>query len=113
VGDNQVVEMVNVAFQVYNKQGVPQLAAPMALANIWSGMPNCATNDGDGIALWDNVSKRWVLMQFAVSSAPYYLCFAVSTTANAIGSYVRYEVSTGNTFPDYPVCFMMTILFVQ
>jgi hypothetical protein len=47
VGDNQVVQMVNLALQVYNKQGVPQLAAPVALANIWSMMPNCATNDGD------------------------------------------------------------------
>jgi hypothetical protein len=66
-------------------------------------MPNCATNDGDPIALWDRVSQRWILMQFAVRAAPYDLCFAVSTTADATGTYFRYELSTGNTFPDFPV----------
>jgi hypothetical protein len=111
VGDNQVVQMVNLAYQVYNKQGVAQLAAPMALANIWAGTPNCATNDGDPIVLWDKVSKRWVLMQFAVKSSPYYLCFAVSTTGDARGSYVRYELSTGTTFPDFPVRLPMIPFF--
>jgi hypothetical protein len=113
VGDDQVVQMVNLAYQVYNKQGTPLLAAPLALANIWTGMPNCNTNDGDPIALWDKTSKRWVLMQFAVRAAPYDLCFAVSTTADARGTFVRYELSTGNTFPDYPVSFSMLILFAR
>jgi hypothetical protein len=42
VGPTQVVEMTNGAYQVYDKEtGEGLLAAPMALANIWTGADEC------------------------------------------------------------------------
>lgn len=112
VGRTQVVEMTNSAYQVYNKEtGEGLLEAPMALANIWSGTDRCSTSDGDPIPLYDSVNDRWVLMQFAVRHAPYYLCFAVSETDDATGSYHLFRHSTGSVFPD--VSLLVTRVFVS
>jgi hypothetical protein len=104
VGKNdQVVQMVNVAYQVYSKTtGQGLLDAPMALSQIWTGIDKCDTSDGDPIVLYDQHHDRWLLLQFAVDSSPYYLCFAVSETDDATGSFYRFRHDTGTSFPDFP-----------
>jgi hypothetical protein len=47
------------------------------------------------------LANRWVFSQFSVSTTPYLQCIAVSTTADAAGTYNRYSFQYNN-FDDYP-----------
>ncbi|WP_174505190.1 hypothetical protein [Streptacidiphilus carbonis] len=105
VGSTQIVEVVNTAYAVYSKTG-STLLGPTNTSALWSGFGGfCqSANDGDATVRWDTLAGRWVLQQFAnVSSAsgPYYECVAVSTSADATGSWNRYSYQF-STFPDYP-----------
>ncbi|MDI2130141.1 hypothetical protein [Yinghuangia seranimata] len=105
VGSTQIVEVVNTAYAVYSKTGAT-LLAPTNTSTLWSGFGgSCQTaNDGDATVRWDTLANRWVIQQFAnvtSSSGPYYECVAVSTSADATGSYNRYSFQFTN-FPDYP-----------
>jgi hypothetical protein len=105
VGASQIVETVNTAYAVYSKSGTTVLA-PTDTSTLWSGFGgSCqSTNDGDAVVRWDTLAGRWVVTQFAnvsSSAGPYYECVAVSTGADATGSYYRYSFQYAN-FPDYP-----------
>ncbi|MFB8128764.1 hypothetical protein [Streptomyces mirabilis] len=105
VGSSQIVETVNTAYAVYSKTGTTVLA-PTNTSTLWSGFGGSCqtTNDGDAVVRWDTLASRWVVTQFAnvsSSSGPYYECMAVSTSADATGSYNRY-VYQFSSFPDYP-----------
>jgi hypothetical protein len=105
VGSTQIVEVVNTAYAVFSKTGTTVLA-PTSTSALWSGFGGfCqSANDGDATVAWDAIANRWIVQQFAnVSSAsgPYYECVAVSTSADATGSYYRYSYQFSN-FPDYP-----------
>ena len=101
-GLTQVAELVNTRFAVYNKTG-GLLYGPVNTNTIWSGFGGgCQTNnDGDGQVQWDPLAQRWVVDQFSVSTTPFLMCLAVSTTTDPTGSYNRYSFSYSN-FPDYP-----------
>jgi hypothetical protein len=102
VGRKQYVEMVNNALRVYNKKtGEPETEV-LAFSDFWADLPNCATNQGDPIVTYDQFNDRWILMRFKADEAPYFLCFAVSTTDDAAGNYYLYSLDFGDTFPDYP-----------
>lgn len=102
VGRTQYVEMVNNALRVYNKDtGEPETDV-LSFADFWADLPNCSTNHGDPIVIYDQFNDRWVLMRFKAGAAPYFLCFAVSTTDDAAGNYYLYSLDFGSTFPDYP-----------
>ncbi len=61
-----------------------------------------SNNDGDIIAQWDMVAHRWLLAQ-NVFTGNYGVCMAVSTTADANGTYYLYQFPVlNNGFPDYP-----------
>src|SRR6266498_3104796 len=67
----------------------------------------CSVQDaGDPVVLYDALSDRWLLSQFAfasVSAPPYHECVAVSKTADPTGAYYVYDfVTAGNELPDYP-----------
>jgi hypothetical protein len=102
-GLTQYVELVNQKYAVYSKTGTLQFG-PVNTNTLWSGFGGgCQTNnDGDGMILWDAIAQRWVADQFSVSTTPFLMCVAVSTTTSATGSYNRYSFSYGTTFPDYP-----------
>ena len=105
VGDTQIVEWVNVSWEVFDKSGNTVLG-PIDGNALWeSGIPGtlCANNDsGDPIAQWDKVAHRWLLFQ-NVFVSPYAVCIAISTSADATGTYNVYQFSVpGNGFPDYP-----------
>jgi hypothetical protein len=108
IGDNQIVQWVNVQFAVFDLNGNNLLFNGQHYVNgnvVFSGLPHCgASNSGDIIAQWDKIAHRWVMYQPRFS-APYYDCFAISQTADATGAYYTYEFPTyqnSNNFPDYP-----------
>jgi len=105
VGTTQFVETVNVALAVFNKSTGAVVYGPVNINTLWTGFgTGCATNnDGDPTVVFDHIANRWVISQFSVSSLPYTQCVAVSTTADATGSYNRYAFVYDNTgFNDYP-----------
>jgi len=77
-------------------------SVPTAGNSFWSGFggPCEANNDGDPIALWDDRAQRWVMSQFVVDD-PGQQCFAISTSADPLGSYHRYQFDFPD-FGDYP-----------
>ncbi len=103
VGATQYVQWVNTAFAVFDKGG-SRVYGPADGSTLWQGFGGpCETeNSGDAIALYDKAANRWVLSQFAVETAPYSQCIAVSTTSDATGPYRRFAYSFGNDFNDYP-----------
>jgi hypothetical protein len=106
-GSTQYVQWVNVAFAVFDKTSGARLSGPTLGNSLFSalGGPCAQYNDGDPIAQWDKVNKRWILTQFAVSQgsrAGYMQCVAVSTTEDATGAYNLYSYNYGSLFNDYP-----------
>jgi hypothetical protein len=107
VGDSQVVQWVNICYAVFNKSTGALIAGPFEGTSFWSGFggPCEANNDGDPIIQWDKVNHRWLAAQNVfntpVYNPPYYTCVAVSQTADATGSYFRYQFPQPG-FPDYP-----------
>ncbi len=110
VGPNHYVQMINLIFAVYDKNGniVPG-GEPRAGSDIWQGFGGiCETNnDGDPIILYDHLADRWMFSQFAFFDSMFrgHQCIAVSTTPDPTGPYHRYDflVSPGSfNFPDYP-----------
>jgi hypothetical protein len=105
VGDFQLIQWVNLSWAVFDKSG-NALTGPIDGNALWAALPpgsSCATqNSGDPIAQWDRFAHRWVLSQ-NVFTSPYAVCIAVSTSADATGTYYVYQFSVpGNGFPDYP-----------
>jgi hypothetical protein len=111
VGPNHYVEMVNLAFAVYDKQG-NLLLGPVDTGTLWSGfaVPDCTDPSGDPIVIYDQLEDRWLLTQFTTRGPLYYDCVAISQTGDPTGAYYRYafvtqpdpELPGGSFFPDYP-----------
>lgn len=119
VGETQYVQWVNTRMAVFDKATGALQLGPMAGNTVFAGFTGSAgadacrlSNNGDPIAQYDKQAKRWLLTQFAWApgndaTGPYYQCIALSTTADARGSYFRYVLDvrlSGATiaFPDYP-----------
>jgi hypothetical protein len=108
VGPNHYVQTVNGVFAVYDKQG-NRLYGPAANNTIWTGFGgDCEThNDGDPVALYDSISDRWLMSQFAIPAThdggPSYECIAISASPDPTGSWHRYAfLLSNNEFYDYP-----------
>lgn len=119
VGPNHYVEMINLLFAVYDKQG-HLLAGPTKIGDLWAGfaIPDCTDPSGDPIVLYDQLADRWLLSQFttrglnpdgSLNGLPFYNCVAISQTGDPTGGYFRYAfITTSNSpnprpfFPDYP-----------
>jgi len=104
VGATQFVQWVNTSFAVFDKGVGALVAGPTPGNTLWTGFggPCEMNNDGDPIAQYDKAANRWVLTQFAVTGGPpFFQCVAVSTAADATGTYSRYAFQQPN-FPDYP-----------
>jgi hypothetical protein len=104
VGNNQFVEVVNVQYQVWSLNRATKVATsvlgPSNINTLWAGFGGaCETfNDGDPIVLFDKTAKRWLISQptFHTFSGVCYQCVAVSTSADATGSYYRYAFAVPN-----------------
>ena len=103
VGPNHYVEMINLVFAVYDKNG-NKLVGPVDTGSLWAGfaIPDCTDPSGDPVVLYDQLEDRWLLSQFTTRGPIYYNCVAVSQTGDPTGAYYRYAFSTGVNFPDYP-----------
>jgi len=110
VGPNHYVEIVNLAFAVYSKNGT-LLLGPIDTGTLWADfeVPDCTDPSGDPIVLYDQLADRWILSQFTTSglsdpTRPFWNCVAISTTGDPTGTYYRYAFETGHFqfFPDYP-----------
>jgi hypothetical protein len=104
VGDTQIVQWVNVSYTVCSKTSPYKCSAAIEGNTLWSNLGGicAANNDGDIIAQWDLAAHRWLLAQ-NVFTGTYGVCIAVSTTADATGTYYLYEFPVLNSgFPDYP-----------
>jgi hypothetical protein len=121
VGNNQIVQWVNVRLTVLKKSDGSTLlggAGYVAANQIWAGLGAtsvCATrNQGDPVLQYDRMANRWVLSQFGFTIAtrtntppatypapPYAFCIAVSQTNDATGVFNLYEYVVP-ALPDYP-----------
>ena len=103
VGPNHYVEIINLVFGVYKKDGT-LLLGPVDIGTLWSGFAinDCTDPSGDPIVLHDQTADRWILSQFTTAGPTYYNCVAVSQTSDPTGAYYRYAFSSGLNFPDYP-----------
>ena len=109
VGPNHYVEMVNLAFAVYDKLG-NLLLGPVPIGALWEGfaVDDCTDPSGDPIVLYDQLEDRWILSQFTTRFTEdpftdvFYNCVAISQTGDPTGAYYRYAFTSGNFFPDYP-----------
>jgi hypothetical protein len=103
VGLTQYVQWVNSSFAVFDKSNGAIIAGPTSGNALWAGFGGtCETfNDGDPIVLYDKLANRWIFTQFVVRTQPFMQCVAVSTTADATGTFNRYSFQYSN-FDDYP-----------
>jgi hypothetical protein len=102
VGHDYYVQIVNLAFTVFNKSGNIVLG-PIPTATLWSGLPH-AGNSGDGIVLYDERADRWFISNLSLPSfpgPPYFVLIAVSQTSDPTGSWYRWEYEM-DEIPDYP-----------
>lgn len=99
VGPNHVIAVVNVAFEIYNKQGV-SLVGPTTFASFMAADPNC-TGVFDPNAIYDESTDRYIL---GIDADGTHYCLAVSQTGDPTGSWNIYSFQTGSSrdFFDYP-----------
>ena len=100
VGTTQYFQWVDDAFAVFDKATGNVLLGPVAGSTLWTGFGGAceADNDGQPTVNFDKLANRWVVSQYAISSGPPYLqCVAVSTSADATGTWNRYSFQIGFT----------------
>jgi len=89
VGPNHYVEAINVAFNVYDKNG-NSLAGPTTYNSFFApltGTPCANANDGDPYVFYDHLADRWVISDFAFPSFPgtsFYQCIGVSQSPDPV-----------------------------
>jgi len=111
VGPNHYIQAVNTSIGVFDKASGSRLAAFTfdAFFQANGGTDACATlNYGDPVVLYDQVSGRWIITDFAFagsgSTPPYYECIAVSKTADPVsgGWWLYTVVADSQNLNDYP-----------
>jgi hypothetical protein len=116
VGPNHIVQWVNNAFVIFDKQG-NTLQAPVADSTFWGARSTCYQGGGfsDPIIRYDRAADRWVVGEVALPALAGFLgqyaqCFAVSKTSDptftsdANGnntSYYIWAYGFGTTVNDY------------
>ena len=104
VGATQYIQAVNSAFAVFNKNTGALLLGPEDFRTLYTGFGGlCETQGGsDPVVLYDKLAGRWILSILVSSNAQNFECFAVSTSADATGSYNRYAIPFGGNLNDFP-----------
>lgn len=104
VGPNHYVQMVNVSFIVFDKQGTPLTSRiPFDQLFAGSGLSACENNNhGYPRVLYDREADRWILGQPVFESQSGYQCFVVSQTPDPLGPYWLYQFAVPE-IPDYPM----------
>ena len=110
VGDTQVVETINTAYEVYDKATAMPFFPPQQISTLFTGMPGLCGQGvtfffTDPIVLYDKIARRWIISIVAGNNtfSTGNECIAVSASSDATGRYHRYEFRFGaNNFNDYP-----------
>jgi hypothetical protein len=113
VGTKQYVQMVNVTIAVYDKSDGSLQLGPAPIHSLWKDFGGLCefggesvfySDGGDPVVLYDHIANRWLVsqLQYDETFTHSAQCLAISTTADATGSYNRYEFDFGANFPDYP-----------
>jgi hypothetical protein len=104
VGPSHYLEGVNTAVGIFSKTTGTRLAA-FTFDSLWSGMgstPCNGSNEGDPTVVYDPLSDRWIVSDFAFGFdssgnpvAPYYECIAVSKSGDPVsGGWYLYPIPT-------------------
>jgi hypothetical protein len=110
VGPTHYIQAVNTSIGIFDKATGTRLAA-FTFNNFFKaagGSGVCTTyNYGDPVVLYDQVSGRWIITDFAfagTSTPPYYECIAVSKTADPVsGGWWMYAFTADTaSLNDYP-----------
>ncbi len=112
VGVTHYVEAVNVGIGIFEKSTGTRLAY-FSYNELFSGLTDppgnpCGNygNRGDPIALYDPISNRWILGDFAwndIYNGPFYECIAVSKTSDPLGGWWLYALLADSIWMnDYP-----------
>lgn len=97
VGQEHFIQVVNATkVAIFRKSDGTLVRSPFNLGSLWQGGP-CGHNGGDPVVLYDGLADRWLLSQL---NDPHYLCFAISKTADPLGSYHLFTFDV-EKFPDY------------
>jgi len=95
IGTTHYVQAINsTQIGVYSKDGT--LESTFGANTLWSEFN--INGIGDPIVLFDEMSKRWIITEFAFPSL---VLIAISDTEDPLGTYTAYSFNTPN-FPDYP-----------
>ncbi|MGH9475490.1 MAG: hypothetical protein ACRD1C_04080 [Terriglobales bacterium] len=107
-GPTQIVEIINSQLAVFNKHGkLLYGSVPTNTVFAGSGGRCASTNSGDAVVRYDQLAQRWLIVMPIFSrpsgqpAGAFGMCYAVSTTTDALGTYHRYEFRR-SYFPDYP-----------
>jgi hypothetical protein len=100
VGPRHVIAVVNVAFEIYNKNGA-SLVGPTTFSSFLAADPNCV-GVFDPNVLYDEHYNRYML---GIDANGTHYCAAVSQTGDPTGSWNIYSfptVASSRDFFDYP-----------
>ncbi|MEJ7808345.1 MAG: hypothetical protein WKG03_20790, partial [Telluria sp.] len=94
-GEQQYVQLVGASMAVYRKQDGALHFGPANVHALFagSGVDACTTpGSGAPQVLYDQLDKRWLVSWLAGAPGRHVQCIAISTTADATGSYYRYAL---------------------
>ncbi len=102
VGLTQYVQMVNEAYQVFDKATGNSVLGPNSIASLWSGFGGaCETGGaGDPVVLYDQLADSWLISQFASATGGAPItdeCVAVSTFTSGQTSTITRTSPCGRT----------------
>lgn len=107
-GKKYYVQYINTAYAMWDVSTPTPTRLITATGNaLWAGFGGtCETsNDGDPIVLFDQLSNRWLMSQFALPGGPsgFHQCIAISQSGDPTGAWYRYDFLVHATkLNDYP-----------
>src|SRR5262245_20873700 len=111
VGPNHFIQTVNTSIGIFDKATGAPLAAftfDTFFSQQPTGTPCDNSNQGDPVVLYDALSDRWIISDFAwtnFTSGAMYQCMAVSQTSDPVGGgwyFYAWQTASGGKIPDYP-----------
>jgi hypothetical protein len=106
VGPNHYMEIVNLIYAIYNKDGttaVPRTPLSTLFAN--AGIPGLGNNLSDPRLIYDQASARWFTVAISTGANSNNVVLAVSQTSDPTGAWKAASFTantTPNNFADYP-----------
>ncbi|MBT8103460.1 MAG: hypothetical protein KJO95_10865 [Gammaproteobacteria bacterium] len=106
-GPNHLIVVVNIAFEIYDKQGNSLTGGPIPFADFFNGTPGCTAFDAgfaavfDPDVVYDTENDRFVI---GIDGNGTDFCVAASQTGDPLGGWNRYGFPTNvdGAFFDFP-----------